>query len=61
MTFYNLPGVDAKIEFDAKTKKLTITGLDENDRVIHRTATGSGPYEQSVIIKLGEVNRGRDN
>ncbi|MDV6975295.1 hypothetical protein [Mycobacterium intracellulare] len=51
MTFYNLPGVDAKIEFDAKTKILEITGLNEHDRVVHSTSTGA-EYKQSVRVEL---------
>lgn len=42
--------------YDRATKTITITGLDQDDRVIHRTATGAGPYEQSVIVQLGAAS-----
>lgn len=40
MTFYNLPGVDAKVEFDAKAKVLVISGLSATDRVITHATNG---------------------
>jgi stalled ribosome rescue protein Dom34 len=49
MTFYNLPEVETKIDFDKKTKVLRITGITEHDRVITHTDNG---VTNAVTIEL---------
>jgi hypothetical protein len=50
MTFYNLPGVKAKLDYDQKTRVLTITGLEWLDRVI--TTQNQVEQNQSVRIQF---------
>lgn len=47
MTFYNLPGVEAKLDFDSKTNVLRVTGISYKDRVI--TTSRNGEQEELRI------------
>lgn len=50
MTFYNLPNTDLKIDYDAKAKRLKITGITERDRVIEHSIDN---VTDVVTIELG--------